>query len=320
MANESIEKEQENEGETVFQEREKRTVRNVELDKLFLGELNERLEPGDLEGLAASIKQVGVLEPLVVRPVGLNGQKFEIVAGGRRYRASKIAGITKVPCIVKELNDVEALQISFQENEERKSASPLEYGMLCWKLANRIGDLKEVADLLGKTESWVISRINAYELFSKSRISIEEKGPNGDIIRNESNSNQSLGIVDSNMIMSAITSRQVNRFIAQQSGNQEEVRTRFVKDLSTEFPKLSPLQKKRLISEFKKDPKVPVTELTKKIIEEPTGIKVSISFNAEMSRKIEKILTVEDKKIEMWIRELVKNEVERRESTLKEEA
>lgn len=320
MANESVGKEQENESETVFQEKEKRSVRNIELDKLFLGELNERLEPGDLEGLAASIKQVGVLEPLVVRPVGINGQKFEIVAGGRRYRASKLAGITKVPCIVKELNDVEALQISFQENEERKSASPLEYGMLCWKLANRTGDIKEVADLLGKTESWVMSRINAYELFSKSRISIEEKGPNGDIVRNDPGSSQSLGIVDSNMIMSTITSRQVNRYIAQQEGNQEELRTKLVKDLSTEFPKLSPLQKKRLISEFKKDPRVPVTELTKRIIEEPTGIKVSISFNAEMSRKIEKILTLEDKKIEMWIRELVKKEVERRESPLKAEA
>ena len=320
MATESIGKEQENENETVFQEKEKRSVRNIEVDKLFLGELNERLEPGDLEGLAASIKQVGVLEPLVVRPVGLNGQKFEIVAGGRRYRASKIAGITKVPCIVKELNDVEALQISFQENEERKSASPLEYGMLCWKLANRIGDLKEVADLLGKTESWVMSRINAYELFNKSRISIEEKGSNGDIVRNDGGSSQSLGIVDSNMIMSAITSRQVNRYIAQQEGNQEDLRTKLVKDLSAEFPKLSPLQKKRLVSEFKKDPKVPITELTKKILEEPTGIKVSISFNAEMSKKIEKILSVEDKKIEMWIRELVKKEVERRESPLKAEA
>ncbi len=317
MANESIEKEQENGNETVFQEKEKRSVRNIELDKLFLGELNERLEPGDLEGLAASIKQVGVLEPLVVRPVGLNGQKFEIVAGGRRYRASKIAGITKAPCIVKELNDVEALQISFQENEERKSASPLEYGMLCWKLANRTGDLKEVADLLGKTESWVISRINAYELFNKSKISIEEKGPNGDVIRNEGSSNLSLGIVDSNMIMSAITSRQVNRYIAQQSGNQEELRTKLVKDLSTNFPKLSPLQKKRLISEFKKDPKVPVPELTKKIIEEPTGIKISISFNAEVSRKIEKILTSEDKKIEMWIRELVKREIEKKDTSVK---
>jgi ParB/RepB/Spo0J family partition protein len=320
MVNETIGKEQDNEGDTVFQEKEKRSVRNIELEKLFLGELNERLEPGDLEGLAASIKQVGVLEPLVVRPVGLNGQKFEIVAGGRRYRASKIAGITKVPCIVKELNDVEALQISFQENEERKSASPLEYGMLCWKLANRIGDLKEVADLLGKTESWVISRINAYELFSKSKISIEEKGPNGDIIRNGGSSGQSLGIVDSNMIMSAITSRQANRYIAQQGGNQEELRTKLVKDLSTEFPKLSPLQKKRLISEFKKDPKIPVESLTRKIIEEPTGIKVSISFNAEMSRKIEKILTVEDKKIEMWIRELVKKEVERIETSANAEA
>lgn len=309
MASEIIGKEQEEDNETVFQEREKRTIRNIEIDKLFLGELNERLEPGDLEGLTASIKQVGVLEPLVVRPVGLNGQKFEIVAGGRRFRASKLAGLAKVPCIIKELNDVEALQISFQENEERKSASPLEYGLLSWKLANRIGDLKEVADLLGKTESWVMSRINAYELFRKSQIQIEEKSPTGDRYDDRTNS-QTLGIVDSNMIMSAITSRQINRYIAQQGGNQEELRTKLVKDLSAEFPKLTPQQKKKLVSEFKKEPRVPIENLTKKIIEEPTGIKISVSFNAEISSKINKILTSEDKKIEMWIRELVKREIE----------
>src|SRR5207249_8868235 len=106
----------------VFPEKEARQTRNVRLDKLFFGELNERLEPGDLEGLAKSISQVGVLEPLLVRPVG---DRFEIIAGGRRYRAAEKAGLQAVPCQIKELDDIQALQASFQENEERKSASPL---------------------------------------------------------------------------------------------------------------------------------------------------------------------------------------------------
>src|SRR6058998_2268318 len=152
---------------SVFRDREGRQVKNIRLDRLFFGELNERLEPGDLEGLSRSIKQVGVLEPLLVRPVG---DRYEIIAGGRRYRAAADAGLLSVPCQIKELDDVQALQASFQENEERKSASPLEYGLLCWKLANRSESLKEVADLLGKTQSWVESRINAYELYRKAHV------------------------------------------------------------------------------------------------------------------------------------------------------
>src|SRR3989304_6388662 len=80
---EANEPEPESEDVTVFRDREGRQVKNVKLDKLFFGELNERLEPGDLEGLSRSIKQVGVLEPILVRPVG---ERYEIIAGGRRGR------------------------------------------------------------------------------------------------------------------------------------------------------------------------------------------------------------------------------------------
>src|SRR5437879_4458016 len=163
-------------GSSVFRDREGRQLKNIRVDKLFFGELNERLEPGDLEGLSRSIKQVGVLEPLLVRPVG---DRFEIIAGGRRYRAARMAGLQHVPCQVKDLDDLRALQASFQENEERKSASPLEYGLLCWKLANRRENLKEVADLLGKTQAWVESRINAFDLYRKANVLATEKSFDG---------------------------------------------------------------------------------------------------------------------------------------------
>lgn len=309
MTNENIETDQEGkEIEGVFQDKEKRKIANIRLDKLFFGELNERLEPGDLEGLAASIKAVGVLEPLVVRPVG---DRYEIIAGGRRFRAAGIAGLSNIPCQIKTVNDLEALQISFQENEERKSASPLEYGLLCWKLANRIGDLKEVAARLGKHENWVSSRINAYELWRKAHVQTENKSP---AVNSDSRGiSDSIGIVDSNMIMEAVTSRPINRYVAQCEGDKEEIRTTFIRDLSDAFPKLDPYQKRKLISEFKKNPNEQVKSLTSKVLSEQKGIKMSLSFNAEISIRIKKILSEKDMKPEDWIRELVRKEISKHE-------
>jgi ParB/RepB/Spo0J family partition protein len=296
----------EKDSEGIFAEREGRKTRNIKMDKLFLGELNERLEPGDLEGLAASISKVGVLQPLIVRPVG---EKFEVIAGGRRFRAAIMANQGQVPCQVKEVNDVDALQISFQENEERKSASPLEYGLLCWKMANRLGDLKEVADRLGRSESWVSTRINAYELYRKAQIQPENKSPSLEVgIVRDSNS---IGIVDSNTIMQAVTSRPINRFLAQHEGESEALRTTFVKKLSAAFPKLDPAQKKKLIAEFKRSPSEQIELLTQKIIAEPRGIKISLSFPAEVSAKINRILSKNGAKVEDWVRELVRKEIER---------
>src|SRR2546427_8105091 len=304
---EENEPETDNEEVTVFRDREGRQVKNVKLDKLFFGELNERLEPGDLEGLSRSIKQVGVLEPLLVRPVG---DRFEIIAGGRRYRAAADSGLLSVPCQIKELDDVQALQASFQENEERKSASPLEYGLLCWKLANRSESLKEVADLLGKTQAWVESRINAYELYRKANVLAKEKTFNGEQIGEASSAPPALGLVDANMIMQAVTSRPVNRYLAQTGGTIDEERTRLLKELSGAFPKLGPRQKRKLVSEFKRNPRQSVQELTQKIIDEPPGIKISLSFNAEISARLARMLERKGERLEQWLRRIAVEKLE----------
>ena len=78
-------------------------------ENLFVGELNARLDVGDLTGLQLSIKENGVIEPLIVRRVG---QKFEIVAGRRRFEASRKVGLKSLPCIVKEIKDVPAMVLS----------------------------------------------------------------------------------------------------------------------------------------------------------------------------------------------------------------
>ncbi len=288
--------------ETVFKEKERRSGRNIPIKNLFLGELNERLDIGDIEGLGKSIKQVGVLEPLLVRPVG---DRYEIIAGYRRYKAAQIAHVDKVPCIVKEMDDITALKASFHENEERKSASPLEYGLLCWKLARRCESLKEVADLLGKTQSWVESRINAYELYKKVNVMPIEKGSSGKYHIDDLSSRPTLGLVDANKIMQSITSPSVRRYLAKMGNEADSTRTSIVRELTVSFPKLTPAKKKKLIREFKKNPGLSIEKVTQEIIDEPAGIKVSISFNAGISKIILDKLENTGERPESWIRRVV---------------
>ena len=83
-----------------------------------------RMDPGSLEELAASIKAQGIMQPIMVRPVGEDA--YEIIAGERRWRASQIAGLAEVPCLVREIADEAALAMSLIENIQREDLNPLE--------------------------------------------------------------------------------------------------------------------------------------------------------------------------------------------------
>ncbi|APR02991.1 ParB/RepB/Spo0J family partition protein [Thauera chlorobenzoica] len=83
-----------------------------------------RMDPGSLEELAASIKLQGVMQPILVRPV--DDDAYEIIAGERRWRAARIAGLAEVPCLVREIPDEAALAMSLIENIQREDLNPLE--------------------------------------------------------------------------------------------------------------------------------------------------------------------------------------------------
>ncbi len=87
-----------------------------------------RMDPGSLEELAASIKTQGVMQPILVRPIGglFDAKRYEIIAGERRWRAAQLAGLTSVPCLVREIPDEAALAMSLIENIQREDLNPLE--------------------------------------------------------------------------------------------------------------------------------------------------------------------------------------------------
>jgi ParB family chromosome partitioning protein len=106
------------------------TVKEIELKRIRANRLNPRLEMNieRLNELAASIREVGLLEPIIVRPVS---SEYEVVVGERRYRASQQAGLEKVLAIIREYSDDEVVQLNLIENIQREELSAIEKGNVC---------------------------------------------------------------------------------------------------------------------------------------------------------------------------------------------
>jgi ParB family chromosome partitioning protein len=114
-------------------------VREIELRRIHPSKLNPRLEVdiSRLNELAASIKEVGLLQPIVLRPVD---EEYEVVLGERRYRASQQAGLEKIPAIVRDYTDDEVVQLNLVENIQREELSAVEKGRVCKYLLKNCAD------------------------------------------------------------------------------------------------------------------------------------------------------------------------------------
>jgi ParB family transcriptional regulator, chromosome partitioning protein len=116
-----------------------------------------------LAGLAQSVKEKGVLTPILVRPLG--GDAYEIVAGERRWRAAQIAKLHDVPVVVRELADGEALELAIIENVQRADLNPIEEAAAYQELIERFGRTQEqVADEVGKSRSHVANSVRLLRL------------------------------------------------------------------------------------------------------------------------------------------------------------
>ncbi len=125
--------------------------RMISLEQIDTVPDQPRRQMGDLKDLVASIKEKGVLEPILVRR---NGSRFRIIAGERRYRASSEAGLTQIPCIELEVDDKGTLEISLIENLQRKDLSAIEEAHGIKQLTDRfLYTHEEVSRRLGKSRS-----------------------------------------------------------------------------------------------------------------------------------------------------------------------
>lgn len=142
----------------------------VPLSSLVESPTNPRQTFHGLEDLAASIKSVGLLSPLMVRENPGDAERFEIVFGHRRFRAAKMAGLEKVPVDVRKLTDVQVMEAQLVENVQRNDIHPLEEAEAYQRL---IGTAGYTADMLasktGRTRSWVYARLKLLSLCAEAR-------------------------------------------------------------------------------------------------------------------------------------------------------
>jgi ParB family chromosome partitioning protein len=134
-------------------------VREIPVDKIAPNPTQPRMtwHQETLKELAASITEHGVLQPILVRPAG---DGYEIIAGERRWRASKMAGRGTIPAIVERFDDATALEIALIENLQREDLSPLDEAIIYTKMTSELGySIRGLAGKLGKDKGYVENRL-----------------------------------------------------------------------------------------------------------------------------------------------------------------
>lgn len=131
----------------------------------------KRVDEQAIAELAASIADKGVLQPLLVRPMG---DEYEIVAGERRFRAAERAGLTSVPVVVKELDDRETLEVAIVENLQREDLSPVEEARAYKQLMDYELNQEQVAKAVGKSRSAVANTLRLLNLPERALHALDE--------------------------------------------------------------------------------------------------------------------------------------------------
>ncbi|WP_186136414.1 ParB/RepB/Spo0J family partition protein [Burkholderia gladioli] len=140
-------------------------LNTLSLDKLQAGKYQPRtrMDEGALQELAASIRAQGVMQPILVRPIG--AERFEIIAGERRFRAARLAGLAEVPVLIKEVTDQAAAAMALIENIQREDLNPLEEAHGIQRLLDEFSFTHEqAAEAVGRSRSAVSNLLRLLNL------------------------------------------------------------------------------------------------------------------------------------------------------------
>jgi len=136
----------------------------VDVDDIVPGPMQPRthFDEGSLEGLADSIRSHGIVQPLLVRR---QGERYELIAGERRWRAARLAGLTKVPVVIKDVPDKDLLEIALIENIQRENLNAIEEAQAYKRLIETVGlTQEELAARVGRDRSYITNYLRLLKL------------------------------------------------------------------------------------------------------------------------------------------------------------
>jgi ParB family transcriptional regulator, chromosome partitioning protein len=136
----------------------------VDVESIVPGPMQPRthFDEGALEGLADSIRAHGIVQPLLVRR---QGDRYELIAGERRWRAARLAGLSKVPVVIKEVPDQDLLEIALIENIQRENLNPIEEAQAYKRLLENVGLTQEaLAARVGRDRSYITNYLRLLKL------------------------------------------------------------------------------------------------------------------------------------------------------------
>ncbi|MCF6096266.1 ParB/RepB/Spo0J family partition protein [Thermovorax subterraneus] len=148
----------------IIDEKDEKDIQEIDIDEIKPNERQPRkaFDEEKIKELAFSIKEHGVLQPVILRKTKTG---YELVAGERRWRAAKIAGIEKIPAIIKNLTDAEVMQIALIENLQREDLNPVEEAMAYKTLMEEFGmTQEELAGRIGKSRSHIANTVRLLNL------------------------------------------------------------------------------------------------------------------------------------------------------------
>ncbi|CAM3495084.1 ParB/RepB/Spo0J family partition protein [Parendozoicomonas haliclonae] len=154
-----------------------RMLREIPVEFIERGRYQPRrdMNPEALEELASSIRKQGVMQPIVVRPVGDGSEdRFEIIAGERRWRATQLAGLDKIPAVIREVPDEAAIAMALIENIQREDLNPIEEAIALSRLKEEFElTQQEVAEAVGKSRVTVTNLLRLLNLREDVRKMLE---------------------------------------------------------------------------------------------------------------------------------------------------
>jgi ParB family chromosome partitioning protein len=149
-------------------------LREVPIDLIQRGRYQPRrdMDPAALQELADSIRQQGVMQPVVVRPISEG--RYELIAGERRWRATQMAGLDSIPAIIRDVPDEAAIAMALIENIQRENLNPIEEAFALQRLQDEFGLTQaQVAEAVGKSRTTITNLLRLIGLSEDVRIMLE---------------------------------------------------------------------------------------------------------------------------------------------------